>query len=119
MVREFLGADGATLGLTDDTVGPFESQDRADAARLRDAALQEREIILMVAAVFGSPQGRQLLAHMRSVTIEQPAFLPSSMADSRVTDRMDPVYLGFFREGENSIVRWLEQCVRQAMEGFR
>ena len=55
-------------------------------------------------ALFSSPTGRQVLAHLRQVTIEQPSWVPGADAS-----------YGFVREGQNSMVRDIENRMRRAM----
>ena len=79
-----------------------------ETARSEDRAQQmERyRLDLLYARIFGSDEGRQVLAHLRALTVEQPAWVPGQ----------DPSH-GFAREGQNSIVREIERRVRRAAEG--
>jgi hypothetical protein len=65
--------------------------------------VDQREIDLAYAAIFTSPQGALVLADLRRRTIEQPCF----------TAGADPSH-GFFREGQNSMVREIEQRLARA-----
>jgi|TARA_R110002124_G_C8708532_1_gene494638 hypothetical protein len=53
--------------------------------------------------VFGSDDGQKVLAHLRSLTIEQPTWYPGEDASH-----------GFAREGQNSIVREVERRIEKA-----
>lgn len=79
----------------------------ARAAADRDAQLLERyRVDLLYARTFASIEGAQVLAHLRKLTIEQPAWIPGQDASH-----------GFAREGQNSIVREIERRIRRAAEG--
>jgi len=53
--------------------------------------------------VFGSDDGQKVLAHLRSLTIEQPTWYPGADASH-----------GYAREGQNSIVREVERRIEKA-----
>ena len=55
--------------------------------------------------VFGSEDGQQLLTHLRSLTIEQPTWYPGESASH-----------GYAREGQNSLVREIEQRMQRARQ---
>jgi hypothetical protein len=55
--------------------------------------------------LFSTEDGKAVLAHLRSMTIEQPAWVPG----------MDASH-GFAREGQDSLVREIEARMRRAME---
>ena len=52
--------------------------------------------------VFTSEEGQKVLDHLRSITIDQPAWTPGT----------EPSY-GYSREGQNSIVREIIQRMRR------
>lgn len=64
------------------------------------------ELDRRIARVFTSPDGAAVLAWLRSVTIEQPAWAPGQ----------DPSH-GFAREGQDSVVREIEARMRRALSG--
>lgn len=73
----------------------------------REAELMRRyELDLAFQRCFASDAGRQVLAHLRALTIEQPAWVPGQDAS-----------LGFAREGQDSLVREIERRIRRAAEG--
>ncbi len=72
--------------------------------RLRDTDLQ-RALDISFKRCFGSEDGQKVLAHLRQVTIEQPAWVPGA----------EPSY-GYAREGQNSLVREIEQRIKRANE---
>jgi hypothetical protein len=53
--------------------------------------------------VFVSDDGQELLAHLRSLTIEQPTWYPGEDASH-----------GYAREGQNSLVREIEKRMQRA-----
>lgn len=57
------------------------------------------------AKCFGTKEGQQVLEHLQSVTINQPAWVPGAEAS-----------IGYAREGQNSIVREIQQRIRRANE---
>ncbi len=83
-------------------------EEEANAVRpAPDAALMERyRVDLLYARAFATIEGSQVLAHLRGLTIEQPAFVPGQ-----------DVSFGFAREGQNSIVREIEGRIRRAAKG--
>jgi hypothetical protein len=64
---------------------------------------QPDDMNLLVAKTFGTDAGQKVLAWMRDFYIERPCWEPG--ADSS---------LGMFREGQNSVVRDIEQRIRRA-----
>ena len=53
--------------------------------------------------LFNSEDGQKVLAHLISITIDQPAWMPGA----------DPSY-GYAREGQNSIVREIKSRMRRS-----
>jgi len=72
--------------------------------RLQNVDLQ-RELDIQFKRCFTSEAGQKVLEHLRSITIEQPAWVPGA----------EPSF-GYAREGQNSIVREIEQRVKRANE---
>ena len=72
--------------------------------RLKNMDLQ-RDLDFQFQRCFTSEAGKKVLEHLRSITIEQPAWVPGA----------EPSY-GYAREGQNSIVREIEQRMRRANE---
>ena len=58
------------------------------------------------AELFNSPDGEKVLRHLKSITLDQPCWVPGS----------DPSY-GFHREGQNSIIRQIENRIRRVKDG--
>jgi len=77
----------------------FDEQRRATVAAVREIAAQYR-------ATFNTPQGRAVLQHLRSVTIEQSAWVPGYTLGC---DGVSAEQQGFMREGQNSMVREIER----------
>lgn len=72
---------------------PEQQQARMDAVRV-------------IAQPFLTDEGRRCLMALRAMTIEQPAWVPGQDASH-----------GYSREGQDSIIRYIEQCIKTAMEG--
>lgn len=70
---------------------------------LDEQAIEHKEFInvtelnRLYARVFNTEEGQKVLKHLRAITIEQPAFIPGEEAS-----------YGFCREGQNSLVREIE-----------
>ena len=54
---------------------------------------------------FDTEAGQKVLENLRAITIEQPAWIPGA----------DPSF-GYAREGQNSLVREIEQRIKRANE---
>lgn len=52
-------------------------------------------------ACFGTTAGKKVLEHLKKITIEQPAWVPSG----GVVDGQSAIHHAFAREGQNSVVR--------------
>lgn len=70
------------------------------------ASMAQFQAAHIIAAPFLSASGQACLAELRSRTIEQPCFLPGEQDG-----------YGFMREGQNSMVRYIETCIRVAQQG--
>ena len=58
---------------------------------------------LLYATVFNSPDGLKVLKHLESTTIDQPCWFPGTEASQ-----------GYYREGQNSLVRQINNRIRRA-----
>ena len=65
--------------------------------------LQVSHLDLLYATVFNSPDGMKVLKHLESTTIDQPCWFPGTEASQ-----------GYFREGQNSLVRQINSRIRRA-----
>ena len=65
--------------------------------------LQVSHLDLLYATVFNSPDGLKVLKHLESTTIDQPCWFPGTEASQ-----------GYFREGQNSLVRQIKSRIRRA-----
>ena len=72
--------------------------------RLKNMDLQ-RDMDIQFHRCFTSEAGKKVLEHLRSITIEQPAWVPGADAS-----------FGYAREGQNSLVREIEQRMRRTNE---
>ncbi len=62
----------------------------------------EKETDVIFAQTFQTDAGVKALEYLRKVTIEQPAWIPGA----------DPSF-GYAREGQNSLVREIEQRIKR------
>ncbi len=67
---------------------------------------QANEVDLLYQRVFSTEEGQKVLAHLESMTIAQPAWVPGT----------DPSY-GYAREGQNSLIREIQTRLRRATNG--
>ena len=67
--------------------------------------LQVSHLDLLYATVFNSPDGLKVLKHLESTTIDQPCWFPGTEASQ-----------GYFREGQNSLVRQINSRIRRAKD---
>tara|TARA_R110000765_G_scaffold157846_1_gene261278 strand:+ start:1062 stop:1343 length:282 start_codon:yes stop_codon:yes gene_type:complete len=85
-----------------------EGWEGLNATRDSDALVGELtppDILIHMNKCFATPSGRKVLKHLRSMTIEQAAWYPGAEASH-----------GYAREGQDSIVRYIEQCIQRAKE---
>lgn len=69
----------------------------------KDEPQAKQEIDILIARTFATAEGARVLAWLREVTIESPAWVPGQEAS-----------FGFAREGQNSIVREIERRIARA-----
>lgn len=75
--------------------------------RIKNLDLQ-RDTDIQFARCFSTEEGKKVLDYLKSVTIEQPAWVPGA----------DPSF-GYAREGQNSLVRDIELRMKRANEPRR
>jgi hypothetical protein len=95
-VRSLLGGGWAGLEEGEPKVDPRHADEQYRVDR-------------MLYAAFSDGPGAEALAHLRDMTIHQPAFVPGSGVDA--------IMQGFTREGQNSIVRYIDMRMRRAEQG--
>tara|TARA_R100001163_G_scaffold57933_1_gene46051 strand:- start:19668 stop:19898 length:231 start_codon:yes stop_codon:yes gene_type:complete len=66
-----------------------------------------RELSANYRACFNTAAGRKVMAHMRSITIDQSCFVPGIGFTG--ADGLSAEQNGFMREGQNSLVREIER----------
>ena len=64
---------------------------------------QASQMDMLYATVFNTPDGLKVLKHLASTTTDQPCWFPGN----------DPSH-GYFREGQNSLVRQINSRIRRA-----
>lgn len=77
-----------------------------DAASLEQQKQAAYDSAVLIATAFMGQAGQNALLELRRLTIEQPCFIPGMGADA-----------GFAREGQNSLVRHIENCIKVAERG--
>ncbi len=85
-----------------------EPEDEGDAA-LREAREAQEKIEDMALSIFGRGQGKVFMAYLRSRTETAPGF----QAEMGL---LNGIAWGFCREGQNSIVRHIDDLMARAME---
>tara|TARA_R100000908_G_C3717557_1_gene121647 strand:+ start:129 stop:425 length:297 start_codon:yes stop_codon:yes gene_type:complete len=63
----------------------------------------QKELDIQFKRCFGSESGQKVLEHLVNITINQPAWVPGADAS-----------FGYAREGQNSLVREIQQRIRRA-----
>jgi hypothetical protein len=78
----------------------------------RERAQEESlERVMVIARAFMGPNGQAALQALRESTIEQPSF------DVQNLGLINGIGYGIMREGQNSIVRYIEACIKSAQQG--
>ena len=72
--------------------------------RISDDDIQRR-LDIVYRKCFQTQEGKEVLEHLKQITLDQPCWVPG--ADSSY---------GYAREGQNSIVREIQQRIRRANE---
>jgi len=83
---------------------------KPDESPVKDAAQRRYDGALLVARPFMSPEGQSCLQKLREQTIHAPTW-------SDGLGLLNGIATGFAREGQNSIIRHIENCIRIAQEG--
>jgi hypothetical protein len=91
-----------------DTPTPTEQVAQEKAERHMESEQAESEVQKMaLVTCFRGAYGIAALRYLRDKTIEQPCFNPEVKGENAI-------YYGFFREGQNSIIREIERLVKDA-----
>lgn len=72
-----------------------------------NAKKQQKEFAILnekFAICFNTPCGKEVLQHLENMTTEKPTWIPGSN---------DPVNNGFYREGQNSIISYINNKINQ------
>lgn len=85
-----------------DNLGPAAV---AEVQRLKGLQAESDELDRVFAMTFGTGAGKKVIEYLRSVTIDQPSWVPGQPADH-----------GYMREGQNEIVR---QIIKRTERGKR
>ena len=65
----------------------------------------QRDLDIQFKRCFDSEAGKKVLEHLQTITVDQPAWVPGA----------DPSF-GYAREGQNSLVREIQQRIKRANE---
>jgi len=63
------------------------------------------QLDMAFATTFSTQEGKKVLEHLKSITVDQPSFSPGGEAS-----------VGFWREGQNSIVRQILNRIRRTRD---
>lgn len=88
---------------------PMEAAGEASTKQKAAAVERVRELAAQYRGTFNTPAGRAVLAHLRSVTVDQSVFVPGITYPG--ADGLSAEQQGFMREGQNSIVREIERYI--------
>lgn len=79
-------------------------------------ALQaQRELARLFYDVFGEGRGPELLERLRDTTIEMPLMSVNGVLGSQPEIGLGPAEWAYYREGQNSVVRFIELQMRNAL----
>lgn len=84
----------------------IDGADDAAAEANRHVALEQYVTATVIARPFMTADGQAALAALRRSTLEMPAWVPGQDAS-----------YGFAREGQDSIIRYIEDCITLARRG--
>lgn len=103
---------GEALGQNEGSGNPIEDNEAMNKA----AAAAYREQARLFYDVFGVGRGPELLDHLRSRTIEVDLMIVSATIGSETREiPVNPAEWAYHRNGQNSVVRYIETMVREAM----
>lgn len=92
--------------------GDGEARDAPEQnkAMIEAAAQQQRETAKLFLDVFGQGRGPELLELMRAYTVELDLFVVSpTIGNAQREMGVNPSHWAYHRNGQNSVVRWIEQ----------
>lgn len=64
--------------------------------------LENQKLLLAFADLDSSEGGKAIIANLRQVTLEAPTW---------DADHGNPIYNGFYREGQNCLMRYILSCI--------
>lgn len=94
-------------GFSADGWAGLEPQDDVNQNNTEERFLKAKE----VADAFLTPAGKVCLQRLREATYLNASWLVDRQG------LLDAVGYGIFREGQNSLVRWIDLCIKTAQEG--
>ena len=81
----------------------LDALDHENELAKKDSEVQYIKIKKLYQSVFAKEGGKAVLDHLKKITTEQPTWLPSANNDA--------IHTAFVREGQNSIVRYIESLL--------
>ena len=87
---------------------PTQEEIAEQAAEQEQLVLERRREDQLFHKVFTKGNGAEVLQVLRAMTIEQPCFNPEAGENA--------AYMGFTREGQNSVIREIETRIARAEE---
>ena len=82
------------------------------------AGLERYQRALSIAHVFMTSEGRTALEAIRKITVLEPSFMHAVPGENPVQlDALHATIWMYVREGQNSIVRHIEECIKIAEQG--
>lgn len=106
-IEDILRANFAESGWS----GLDESAAQLTAEQRHEHALAQFEQAMEIARPFMNNDGQIALAKLKQRTTEAATW------DPQATGAMEGAAAGFAREGQNSIIRFIEDCIRIAQNG--
>lgn len=84
-------------------------QPEPDKSQIEEAELKQYEINHLFLNTFSTPSGKKVLEWLEQHTLNTPTWWPDADYDKAVAN-------GFFREGQNCLVRQIKYKIEQAKQ---
>ena len=84
-------------------------EEKPDKSQIEAAKVKEYEMNVHFLKTFSTPSGKEVLQWLISHTLDTPTWWPNADYDKAVAN-------GFFREGQNSLVRQVKAKIQQAKD---
>ena len=87
----------------------WQSINEPDLSQIEESEAKRYELNHQFRECFESPAGKVVLEWLISHTLDTPTWFPSADYDKSVAN-------GFFREGQNSLIRQIKHMIEQAKQ---